>query len=240
MAVESRYWAAVLWGAPEEAEKVVDCDEIKHYAFINHNNDKWLEGASEPPKAHIHLIFYTPGKMCPDTAFKLISRVRPNLANTCVELLNPKGYFKYLTHTDEESVKAGKQEYPVTDIVTDSAGFWGGDTPSGKGQDKPQWFDEFFAMVMQQEYVKRSDLKEYALRFGKDFAYNYNKCLCLCADILGCRPNDLFCTPLERKAHNSRVTLKEMELNTLEKYRDYYVKTIKEDIIDDIREELKK
>lgn len=236
----SRYFTGVVYGDQSTIDRILDNDEIKHFCYINHNNDHWLkdddlpEGVSvgDLKKPHWHLMVYTASERSPSSVYKFFNsdgQVCPS-----VEIVkSPSGSKKYQRHIDEDSIKKGKHQYEADEQISDDISFW--DRENGKPgkpekKSRDEWWQAFVDLIFTQGYCKRSDLRDFGLKYGRDFGINYFKALQFVADCLGCSANEMFCTPTERAAHNAKLNRVEYETNILERYRDYAVNSISDQV----------
>lgn len=242
MSEQGRYFTGIIYGDEPVIKRLCSLDEISHFCYIYHNNDKWLtcdnlpDGVSvgDLKKPHWHLMVYTTEKTSASSVYKLFN----DLEQVCpsVEIVkSPAGAKKYQRHIDDESVKLGKAQYAADDQVSDDIDFWDRDTKAGRPKvPREEWSDEFLDLIVTQKHLKRSDIYNYSKKFGRDFTFNYNKVVLCACDILGCLPSEIFNTPLERAAHNARISKLEYETNILEKYRDYAINQITDGVVDTV------
>lgn len=225
----SRYFFFTAYGSEDDIRLLLSKDYISHYAYIFHNNDKWLPGdcpsdhvPGDPKKEHWHILLYTFDALSPKTIYDYWGS-SVAFVEACS---NVAGAFTYMTHSDQASIDAGKWRYSVDDIRSDKLSFFSREVKAAVKKDKLEWYDEFVDQVIKQGCVKRSDLLVFSRKYGKDFGYNYTKALKLCCDVIGCDYGDIFSTPTERIAHNQAMSRKEYETGILEKYRDYAIESI--------------
>lgn len=86
-------------------------DKITNYYFIAH---------TETDTFHIHIAFYTFTQVMPSTIINKIADYMKldSVAINCKKCNSLNAYLKYMLHKDKESIKLGKKQYDLEDIIT--------------------------------------------------------------------------------------------------------------------------
>lgn len=167
---ETSTWFAMETYVPvplleEWLDEEYDC-KIRHYAYIHHDKD-----ACEP---HTHYVINTVKEQTVETVRNWLYRFAS--ANGCNQntlgkiLGNAEAMARYLTHSDEKSIKAGKHQYDPAEVVTDSPEWFNDKTAPRNGhrdiqQDK--------TMDIIDAIIRGDSFRDMVARFGRDFVINY-------------------------------------------------------------------
>lgn len=142
-----------------------DC-KIRHYAYIHHDKDD-----NEP---HTHYVINTVKEQTVDTVRGWMYRFA--MSNGCNQntlgkiLGNAEAMSRYLTHSDEKSIKAGKYQYDPAEVVTDSVKWFEDKTAPRDGYREIK-LDRTLDII--EAIIRGDSYRDMIKRFGRDFVINY-------------------------------------------------------------------
>lgn len=160
MILRVRNFALITYCSSKQVQNVCSAHskQIRGYAYITHDKD---DG-----EKHIHLLIRTYDAWTPEQVgkwFGLCQDDKGDYVNTFNEPISDlSAIVTYLTHSDVDSIKAGKARYSEKEII---------DFGLLRTVEKKDSHDNTYQIISLME--KRTPLREILRIYGKDFLYHY-------------------------------------------------------------------
>lgn len=162
---DSKWFSMVTYVTEEQLSNWLDehtGGKVIHYAYCKHDQ------GIDAEKPHIHVCLNTRNKNPLERVRNWFYKDITADQNTLGQVLHsPLAMLKYLTHTDKESIKLGKQPYSEDAIVSDSLEWFARSTTASGVQREDKTMEILDSILRGDSY--RSMIQ----CFGRDFVVNY-------------------------------------------------------------------
>lgn len=179
----SYFFMRGYWDSPQDVMRAISVLNARHYAFIYHDRDIYVEDGEthkkgEHKKPHYHIIVNLPSAR----SFKAVSRdittIFPSCGLYCYDLHQPDQALLYLTHETEKAQKEeGKTLYDRNEVYTDNYNYFCSKAVIEEvKKEHMDYILEFLNEVIAlRGRVPQALLMQYCQDYGRDFIFNVER-----------------------------------------------------------------